>query len=53
MTLTRRELSFGLVLAGACLVVWWVAESVPFLIGAMTVLGLMSAMRLIDRRGGT
>jgi hypothetical protein len=51
MTITRRELSFGLVLAAACLVVWWVAEPVPFLIGAFSVLGLMGAMRLIDRRG--
>jgi hypothetical protein len=49
MTITRRELSFGLVLAIACLVVWWVAESVPFLIGALSVLGLMGTMRLIDR----
>jgi hypothetical protein len=53
MTITLRELSVGLVLAGACLVVWWVAESVPFLIGALNVLGLMGAMRLLDRRGRT
>jgi len=53
MTITWRQVLFGLVLAAACLVVWWVAESVPFLIGALNVLGLMGAIRLIDRRGRT
>jgi hypothetical protein len=51
MAITWREMLFGLMLAGACLVVWWVAESVPFLIGALNVLGLMGAMRLTERRG--
>ncbi len=51
MTVTSREMVFGFVLAAACLVVWWVAESVPFLIGALIVLGLMSVMRLSNRRG--
>jgi len=53
MTITWRQVLFGLVLAAACLVVWGVAESVPFLIGALNVLGLMGAIRLIDRRGRT
>jgi len=51
MTMTPREQLFGLGLAAACLVAWWVLESLPFLIGAFNVLGLMAAMRLISGRG--
>jgi hypothetical protein len=50
MTMTRREMLFGLALAAACLVVWWVTEWVAFFIGTLNVLGLIGAMRLIDRR---
>jgi len=53
MTITSREMWFGLVLVAACLVIWWVAEAVPFLIGGLSVLGFMGAMRLIDGRGQT
>ena len=50
MTMTPREQLFGLGLAAACLVAWWVLESPPFLIGALTVLGLMAAMRVVSGR---
>ena len=51
MTITPRAMLFGLALVAACLVLWWVTEAVPFLIGALNLLGLMGAMRLVDRRG--
>jgi len=50
MTITLRDMLFGLALVAACLVLWWVTEVVAFLIGALNTLGLLGAMRLVDSR---
>ena len=49
MTMTPRETAIGLVLAAAGVVLWWVTEAPAFVIGSFSVLGLMGAMRLVDR----
>ena len=50
MTMKPRGGAIGLVLAAVGVVLWWVTEAPAFVIGSLGVLGLMGAMRLVDRR---